>query len=473
MNLPDFDLVHTQFDERSYLDTEKERLATFKHNWDYYKGNHRKFLQITTTDQEVDDNVSINYCGILVDRSVARLFGDPARGTLFTWDIDNDKAKAFLEDVWERSGSLNKYLSRLGVFGAVDGQFISKVIMEDDGERVIAIDPGIVGILSNPDDVDKVLAYKIQYQVMRRNPNRFGANKPEKADFRQLIVKGDAFGGDEGWFMQDFIRFKKIWVPDSAVDAWVRCPIYDGQNLPNAQDVWGQSDLANVIGLNDEMNFLMSNVNRIVRFHAHPRTIGIGVEAGSIQESSVESFWTVASTPDKCKIYDLEMKSDLGAVFSFFQVIREAFWTIGREADPATFKEKIGNVTNFGLRVLFLDALNKLGQKREAYGKVLVRLAKDLLRGGGFEDGIDISITWSDPLPSDPREAVETMMLELDCGVLSRFTAMTERGRDPKKEGARIKGEQAELTTDAQRLMKMMRGGGGSSKPNIDQRNMK
>jgi hypothetical protein len=50
---------------------------------------------------------------------------------------------------------------------------------------------------------------------------------------------------------------------------------------------------------------------------------------------------------------------------------------------------------------------------------------------------------------------------------------MTERGRDPKKEGARIKGEQAESATDAQRLMKMLRGGGGQSKPNIDQRNMK
>jgi len=217
---------------------------------------------------------------------------------------------------------------------------------------------------------------------------------------------------------------------------------------------------------------LLSNVNRIIRFHAHPRTIAIGVEPDSIQETAVEQFWTIAATPEQVNIFNLEMESDLGSAFAFFQTIKEAFWTIGREADPATFKEKIGNVTNFGLRVLFLDALNKLGQKRETYGKALVTLIERILALSGHED-LTVVPKWCDSLPSDPREAVETMMLEIDSGILSRETAARERGRNWQLERERIKAEAKDAETMGQKLMRALKGGETEkTRPNTDRRNL-
>jgi hypothetical protein len=279
---------------------------------------------------------------------------------------------------------------------------------------------------------------------MRRDP-KDPNQRIKEATFRQLVLNGDYYGMAGEWHVQDFISFKKTqrtpdWMEVSPEERLDYCPIVDGQNLPHARDYFGMSDLHNVIELNDEVNFILSNVNRIIRYHAHPRTIGIGVDPSTIQETNVESFWSVAASPDEAKIYNLEMDSDLGSTFGFFNIIREAFWTIGREADPAVFKDKIGNVTNFGLRVLYMDALNKLGQKRQTYGKAFQILGERLLALSEEGDYSELTLVpkWADPLPTDPREQVETMMMEKDMGILSKETAAKMRGRNWFEERQRI-----------------------------------
>jgi len=497
----DFALVHAAFDTKEYKRKEDARRKGFATKWNYYNGKHKRFLKVKMAAGSIDDNVVVNFCGVLVDRTVSRLFGDPTRGELLTFDVekksiveeraalhgegpeyepkspgsDELKAHTTLNDVWARSGSLFKLLSRVGVFGAVTGHFAYKLMKEEEGIRVIVLDTDIFGILSRADDMDKVRAYKLEYEIQRRDP-KDPNERIVTVDFRQLIVHGPAFGGPEGWYLQDFINWRRKgdvlreWVPDSLLETWPFCPIIDGQNLPHAQSIWGISDMQNVTSLNDEINFLLSNVNRIVRFHAHPRTIAIGVDPDSIVETAIEQFWTIAATPDQVSIQNLEMESDLNAAFAFFQTIREAFWTIGREADPAVFKEKIGNVTNFGLRVMFLDALNKLGQKRETYGRTLIALIERIFILSGYED-LTVIPKWSDPLPTDPREAVETMMLEIDTGILSRETAARERGRNWQLEQQRIKAEAEDANTMGQKLLRLMKGG-ESTKPHTDKRNL-
>lgn len=483
----DFELIHAEFDTETKEQAERERDSLLKGFWNFYNGEHRKFLKIG----EVDDNVIINFCSVLVDRSVSRLFGDPFRGELLQFDIqkkdesgdttvlDEDMTKEvtrYLEDTWERSGGLEHLYNRIGVYGGVTGHFIMKLMIEEDGPRVTVPDTGIVDVLLYPDDRDKVRSYKIQFKVTRRDPED---GNIKEADFRQLIVNGEYFG-QVGWYVQDFLRFNKSvskdmtledttvppeWIPVSPIDVWDNNPLIDGQNLPHAKDYWGFSDMSNVTGLNDEINFVMSNVNRIIRYHAHPRTVAIGVEAGQVTDTAIESFWTIATTPDKAEIVNLEMKSDLAAIYNFFQVIREAFWTIGREADPATFKEKIGNVTNFGLRVLFLDALNKLGQKRQTYGKALSRVIEHILSIGGYDDLVAIP-QWNDPLPTDPKETVETLAVERGMGIVSRATAARERGRNWEKESKLLDADEQDDNV-AKRFMRVMRGDGSDPTDNV------
>jgi hypothetical protein len=495
----DYDLAHAEFDTEQVQSTELVRNTALQGYWNFYDGKHRTFLK--KSQEGIDDNVIINMCALLVDRSTSRLFGDPLRGELLTFDIekkedvkarraskgegdvdvpptDQTKAKAFLEEVYAISGGLDKIYNSVGVYGAVTGHFIFKLTLEDGTPRIITVDPQIFSVMTRSDDKDKVKAYKIQFPIQARDP-RDGNIK--ETEFRQLIVHGPAYGSaDDAWYIQDFHRFQQLseveedrvgalddtdpnntanendWVPVGGEERWEFSPIIDGQNLPHARSYWGQSDMKNVTGINDEINFVMSNVNRIIRYHAHPRTVGIGIEANNVQETAVESFWSVATTPDKAKIQNLEMQSDLPAVFNFFSIMREAFWTIGREADPSTFKEKIGNVTNFGLRVLFLDALNKLGQKRQTYGKALTLLLERCLQLGDMSDLTAVP-KWHDPLPTDPRETAETLMIERDIGIVSKETAAIERGRDWEKEQSRIENEPEPESVEEQ-MMRTLRG---------------
>ncbi len=487
----DFPLAHKEFDNEEVQNRELTRQTNLTGFWRFYDGEHRKWLKVKG---DVDDNVIINLCSVLVDRSVSRLFGDPMRGDLLKFNVeqkedvkartanrgensklvpitDQAKANSFLNEVWERSGGLDKIYNSTGVFGAVTGHFIFKMMLDQDGPRVVTVDPSIFGVLTRADDKDRVKAYKIEFIILARDTKD---GNVKETQFRQLIVHGPDYEGPEGWFIQDFNKFDMTvdpsptaledtpvdaeWIPVTEMERWDFAPIIDGQNLPHARSYWGQSDMQNVTGINDEINFVMSNVNRIIRFHAHPRTIGIGLEAASVQDTAIESFWTIASTPDKVKIQNLEMESDLPAVFNFFAIMREAFWTIGREADPSVFKEKIGNVTNFGLRVLFLDALNKLGQKRQTYGRAFTLLIEKLLELGDF-NGLTAVPVWHDPLPADPRETVETLVMEREIGIVSKETAARERGRDWDQESARIE-QEPEIDTVGQNMMKIMQGGG-------------
>ena len=492
----DFDLAHVEFDTEQFRAVELARIAELQGLWNFYDGAHRTFLK--PSREGIDDNVTINLCSVLVDRSTSRLFGDPLRGELLTFNIekkedvkqrkatkgegkvsvaptDQTKAKAFLEDVYAASGGLDKIYNSIGVYGAVTGHFIFKLTIENDIPRIITVDPQIFSVLTRADDKDKTKAYKIQFPIMARDPRD---NNIKETEFRQIIIHGPDYNGGEGWFIQDFHRFQQLvteenvgkledtdpnntanehdWVAVGKIEKWPFNPIIDGQNLPHARAYWGQSDMKNVTGINDEINFVMSNVNRIIRYHAHPRTVGIGVEANSIQETAVESFWSIPTTPDKAKIQNLEMQSDLPAVFNFFSIMREAFWTIGREADPSTFKEKIGNVTNFGLRVLFLDALNKLGQKRQTYGKALTLLLERCLELGEMPSLTAVP-NWTDPLPTDPREAAETLMIERDMGIVSKETAATERGRKWEQEKERIDSEPDPESVE-ENMMRTLRG---------------
>ena len=496
----DFDLAHFEFDAEQFKADELARQVELQGFWNFYDGEHRKFLKVNK--EGMDDNVIINLCSVLVDRSVSRLFGDPLRGELLRFNIetkedvktrqsqegesdemispsDQSKAKAFLNDVFDRSGGLDKIYNSVGVFGAVTGHFIFKLRLEDGEPRIVTIDPSLFSVLIRGDDKDKVKAYKIEFMITARDPRD---QEIKETVFRQLILHGPDYGGPEGWHIQDFHMYQmdidaidptvlndttegnledeSIWLPVGAIETWEFNPIIDGQNLPHARAYWGQSDMKNVTGINDEINFVMSNVNRIIRFHAHPRTVGIGIEASQIQDTAIESFWTIPTTPDKAKIQMLEMQSDLPAVFNFFTILREAFWTIGREADPSTFKEKIGNVTNFGLRVLFLDALNKLGQKRQTYGKAFTLLLERCLQLGDMPQLTAVPL-WTDPLPTDPRETAETLMIERDMGIVSRETASTERGRKWEVEKRRIESEPDPVSVE-QSMMRSLRGDSAS-----------
>ena len=214
--------------------------------------------------------------------------------------------------------------------------------------------------------------------------------------------------------------------------------VHDWQNLPDPRAYYGQSDLQNPM-LNDAFNFVASNTQRIIRYHAHPRTIGTGFRAAELTPSDVESFWSIPN--EKATIKNLEMTSDLASSMVFGQSLQGQFWSEHRGFDMTSIKDRLGQLTNFGLRVLMGDALNKASTKRELYGVGLQAINRHALELQGYGPDNVTKIVWPDMLPANTLEVVQVEQLKLGMGVTSKQSAAVALGLDWEDEQERMTDE--------------------------------
>jgi hypothetical protein len=179
--------------------------------------------------------------------------------------------------------------------------------------------------------------------------------------------------------------------------------------------------------LQDKVNANVSNVNKIIRHHAHPKTVGIGFSREQLGElgDGPDKFWTV--NKEGADIKNLEMQSELIPAMSHIQMLRQAMFETTNSVDLASVKDKIGALTNFGLRILYSDALNKLNTKRLLYGDALLEIVRRLLVLNGMDDDPG-EIVWNDPLPENEGEHAEALRLDVQSGFVSVPTASERRG---------------------------------------------
>lgn len=458
-----FDEAHTYYDQEAVIKAERARRVYIQAAWSYYDGLHQKPLIVKPGDK--DDNILLNFCRTLVDDSVAWLFGHPETGIL-KMQINELGVPADVEDaevvenatttrleevidllnrVYESSGGF-EFFQTWGKQGTLAGHFFIKLtprkaenspdpgpgelmaLDEQEPARLVVLDPEDVSVMTDPMDKTRPLAYKIEWERTVKEPS----GRKTVYLYRQLVVRQDRTLGDpEAWLVGDFrkkntSRAKWELVNGPFAWPWQWCPIVDGRNLVHGKHYWGLTDLEDITGINDAINFSASNTGRILKFFGHPRTIGTGFTAGEVEDTSVDSLWTIPNP--QAKVQNLEMQSDLGAAQAFVELLRTAFWTIGRGLDLSVYKDKIGQITNFGLKILAHRALMKNGDKRMLYGKALITLNAHLLEMAQME-GFTTSIQWPDPLPLNTDEVVKEEQFELSQGLVSKRTVSEERGR--------------------------------------------
>jgi hypothetical protein len=201
---------------------------------------------------------------------------------------------------------------------------------------------------------------------------------------------------------------------------------------------YGMSDLRHY-KVNDVVNFVATNTNRILRFHAHPKTIITGATGDSLSQTAVNEVWAI---PDpSTDVFNLEMQSDLTASQNFLEQIRSSFFSQMRVVDMATQKDKIGQITNFGLHVLFSDMLDLIKVKHRLYGyglKLLTRYAIYLRTG---DDPGMPNLVWADPLPVNRTEQVNAVKVEQSMGFTSDQTLAEDLGRDFYQESKKMSKE--------------------------------
>ena len=401
----------------------------------YYTGDHRRQIKIKP-GAITDDNVVQNFVGLAVDRSVSRLWRG---GATFNLPEGAEAQQEYIDKVWD----LNKkeiVLYQLALHGAVYGTFYFKVspdalIDPYTGQaypRLISVDPEIIRIHTAPQDMNDVEEYVIEYTCMEHRGERdIDVSHREITKHARETQYGDQArpSGEmqtDTWVVESWEQVGGApWELVASVPwPYTFPPIIHGKNLPSLKSCYGSSDIDDAVNIQDKSNFVVSNTSKIIKHHASQRPIGTGFSGKDLApiDDSPDSMMVV-SNPE-AKIYLLNGQSDLGSSRAFALDLRQSIFDISREVDISSMSDKLGALTNFGLQVLWSDAIDKNDTKRQLYGDVLLELNRRLLVLAGWigpasQPGV---VAWGDPLPVNVVEEMTADKMALELGIVDKGT---------------------------------------------------
>lgn len=408
----------------------------------YYNGNQRKPLKISGLGK--DYNVITNHVKTIIDRSVSMLVGSgvefdlPGEGeseqdAIITQVMDTNKKDVFLHDLVQ--------------FGSIYGTPAVKIIPNGkvamDGtitHRIIALNPYNLTIYHAHDDIENVLAYVYRWN----DGDTAWRERTEKQENGTWLVTVEKLSRETGSKWE--VAGEPVLFTGVNGDVLDFAPIVHGKNLPRAGSVYGMSDIEDVLDLQDKYNEAQSNINKILSLQAWAQKWITGGKFPRFKDDDGKEYLDVG--PDKAleianadaKLGILQPSGDLSSSRQFANDIRRDLFDIAATVDADTVKDKIGALTNFGLRVLFKNELAKNATKQLLYGDLLLQVINRILRIEGY-NGADANpgkVIFGDPLPTDDMEKITVLEKEKAMGVVSNETIAKERGRDWKDEQARL-----------------------------------
>lgn len=435
--------------------------------WAYYDGEMQKALK--PDGSKVDDNVIVNLIELEIEKGISSLMGSDEVGLVegvkfqvvvpevetddeLEEAVDAGPSREELAQDWlDKAWAANKkgiLLHDIASNGGICGHAFAKIVPQEANvaPRLINLNPSCIGAFWAEDDVDKVLWYRIEYATTRQDIVRVSADgQPDRWEIYNFIRKTPS-DGLVGRVEQAFDT--NPWKAEGESTVWPYAwpPVVDWKNLPRPNNYYGKNDIGQNWRLNDAFNILISYAMRVLKMFTDPRVIGTGFTVNDLTSSKdIKNFWAIGNS--EAKVFTVEMQSDLSALQNIAQIIRRAFFDTTREIDSGTVQDKLGDMTNFDLRVLFRDSIAKLTTKRLTYGDGLKRICERLLELGGFT-GMEINIVWPDPLPNDPLAQASALEKDVTVGGISQRTYQERRGYDPDAEDKAKEKERADKVHD-------------------------
>lgn len=452
-------------------DERQARINMIDENWRYYYGEHHKPLVVRPGER--DDNIIINLVGAAVDKTT-EFMGIPELSIVGGVDnvvvdgrinVQKSPEQELLDAIVDRS-ELEMLLPDTITSGAISGHNFWRIAVDSDENGgvvsaqhppyLMLLDARFVTVFWDAMNPKQVLYYRLQWEV-------------GDVGWRQDIVPGYLVGenlpisvNDDEWVIIEYVKkARKVKFEFERAEIWHYpfSPIVQWKNRRKPHSFYGDHDLRDT-SLNDALNFLASNTARIIKHHAHPKTIGTGMSMQDVAETAVDGFFTVEN--EQARIENLEMQSDLQSSMAMIEMIRSNFFSQMRVVDISGMKDRIGQVSNFGVRMMFDDMLKMIGDKQSRYGE---RGIAEAFRRMLYMVGVDVDdilVTWDDPLPMDRKELVETAEKEKNLGITSGQTLASDLKRDYVKEQKQLE-EEAQITTDStiDLITRISQAGGG------------
>lgn len=400
---------------RSWLGFETEsdpRVQIIKKNRAYVSGIQKRTLKVDSG--KTDDNVTVNVVGLIVDRQVSWLFG---RGVDFDLPEEGDSPEQDYIDATWKANHKSTLLHKLAEHGALAGTAYIKILDGDD-PRLIAIDPQFVTIDTDPEDVETVIRYTVAYSIGDISIKEVSDNTTGKWVVTKYTKRGNQpeQSEDMGW-------------------TYPFAPIVHCQNMPESDSVYGVPDIgAPELALQDAINLVASNTNKAVRLHSAPQLWGNNL--GSMKEI-IAGTNKIIDLGQAGSLSSIEM-SEMVAASKFLQWLVKQLFNTTRTVDLNSISDRIGDVTNFQMQVIYEDTMTKLATKRELYGEMLTEVNRRLLVIGGFSNTDAGKINWPDIIPVNEVEETSSLQQDLNMGIVSKETVAMKRGYDYAQEQEKI-----------------------------------
>jgi hypothetical protein len=427
-----------------------ERERTINRLLDYYMGDHDPVLK--TRPGERDDNIIVNITGQAVDDTLD-FVGTPTRFEMPGEDstvVQGDDLVTVASDVQTALDTL--YEAHRGVVRdivmslLVAGHAYVKTYVDENGPQFDAIDPRFVTVFTDIADPRKVVFYRQQWKVSDTDTLRQDIIPVNRLDQTAVDLLASApervrlGNGEVTHVIAEFLMTRMGAWQLMRVDEWGYSvpPMIDRPINRKAFGYYGLSPFHFAPESNDAYNFVVSNIGRIIKFHAHPRTIVKGVTKDQFQATAVDAVWTIPATGD---IYNVEMQSDLASSMNFATALRGVFFTRARVVDSAGLGDKVGQLTNFGLRMLYNQMIDMSDTIRKIVGRLFGNALAGVLLMRGFAVADLPEAVWDDPLPMNRLETLQAAQIEAALGTVSKQTLADDLGRDYEHEQENMREE--------------------------------
>ena len=449
-------------------DDDKTRQKEIAAAWKAYEGKLDPPLK--KMEGEPDDNVLSNRMAEIVDRGVDFLFGKELE--ISVEEGGPEDAQTVIDKNWGRKETRIPLLQKLAMNGALARNGFLRIrpstslITRATTYRLVAVDPSIVFVQTAPQDCDTVLLYCTQFSTMQT----INGQKKEvyyREEISRIDPDGNAAQGlpddDDTWSIMHWTAIGQknsppklnSWTPAGPPIAWNYpfAPLFSCQNLPKPNDFWGYPDITpDLIGLNNALNLVQSNINRIEKIYGGPILYAPGTGNAYIM---IEPGMIIQLPLSDQKIDSVAIHTDVANALVFAGTIRSDIDELSGIPGVATGRIEVmprGNLSGIAIELLFMPALKKTDKKRCGYGELIIDVSKALLVLNGMSGDIELELSWSDPLPHDDLPSIQAGIAKLEIGI-SKTTVQREQGYDPVEEAALSQAENLQKIADAQNAM--------------------
>lgn len=355
---------------------DRARLNRYQTCWRFFHGAQWDFQR-----EDGDPLVTINYVKPIVEKHVSFLV---RRGVLL--DVDVPYRDTVLKDVkwaWEQNGG-NSLLYRLAQMGSVTGDHFVYVTwrpptaLEKQAYPDIPAYP-VIDVVNSAqcfpewDPEKRGAMTKCRIVKLYYYPK---ADKPGELELRTVTIT----------LTPDKIIVRRPTADGKAEEDVVspnlygEVPVVHWQNLPNASDYYGLSDVLPVIPLQKELNEKSTDISDIVNYHAAPITVVFGAKISTIDKTS-KTLWSNLPAEAKVELLSLKDAGGVSLATSYVDQIRTAIHELSNVPEGSLGSADYKGDTGEAMMAKLFPLIERKDMKVATWTPALRSVNRLLIRG--------------------------------------------------------------------------------------------